>query len=109
VGIALVVFGFAAVDGFHVEGVSQDAGYPLLGAKVGQPVPGEHAFDADHESLSRGRHGLEERFGGRLQMAMPQDLTGLIHDANVDGAGVPVNATGELLWLGGESPEVSSS
>jgi hypothetical protein len=42
-------------------------------------------------------------------MPMPQDLTGLMHDANVDGAGVPVNATGELLWLGGEAPEGSSS
>jgi hypothetical protein len=42
-------------------------------------------------------------------MPVPQDLTGLTQDATVDGARVQVNAPVELMWLGVEAPEVSSS
>jgi hypothetical protein len=43
--IDLVVFGLAPVDGFHVEGVSQDKGKALLSAEGGEPIPGEDAFN----------------------------------------------------------------
>jgi hypothetical protein len=39
VRIDLVIFGLAAVDGLHREGMAQDEGNPLLGAEVGQPGP----------------------------------------------------------------------
>jgi hypothetical protein len=42
-------------------------------------------------------------------MPVPQDRTGLSHDANLEGARVQVNATGELMGRGVQSPEVSSS
>ena len=48
-GVDLVVFGLAAMDRFHVERVAQDEGNTFLGAEVGEPVPGEDAFDADDE------------------------------------------------------------
>jgi hypothetical protein len=84
-------------------------GIPSWAHRSARQVPGEHAFDADHEIRSIGRHGLEERFGGRLQMPVQQDLTGLIQDANIEGVRVQVHATVELRLLGIEAPEVSSS
>ena len=37
------------MDGLHIEGMAQDEGNPLVGAEVGQPVPGQETFDAhDH-------------------------------------------------------------
>jgi hypothetical protein len=40
---------------------------------------------------------------------MPPDLAILVEDADVHGPGVQVDATVKLMWLGVESPEVSSS
>jgi hypothetical protein len=40
---------------------------------------------------------------------VPHDLTVLVEDADVHGPGVPVDATGTLVWRGVEAPEVSSA
>jgi hypothetical protein len=109
VGIDLIVLGLAPMDGFHVEGVAQDEGNPLLGAEVGQPVPGEDTFDADDEILPVRRNRLEKRLGCRFHIAVQHDLAVLIQDAEVHGAGVQVDATIKLVLLGVESHEVSSS
>jgi hypothetical protein len=52
-GIDRVVFGFAAVDGFHVEGVAQNEGNTLLDTEISEPVPREHTFDAQTTRSSR--------------------------------------------------------
>ena len=110
VGVDLVVFGLAAVDGLHVEGVAQDEGDAFLGAEVGEPVPGEHALDGDDESVAIGRNGLEKRSPGWLACCgaagsrRPGSRMQTIH-----GPGVQVDAAVELVLLGVESPEVSSS
>jgi len=49
VRIDLVVFGLAAVNGPHVERMPEHEVDPLVGAQIGQPVPGEHALNADHQ------------------------------------------------------------
>src|SRR5215211_7087561 len=72
-------------------------------------VPGEEAFDADHQVLPVGCNRLETWSRCCLHIPMPQDLPRLIQDAEVQGPGVQVDATGKLVWLGVESPEVSSS
>ena len=36
------------------EGMAQDELDPLLGAEIGQPVPGENALDSDHQVLAKG-------------------------------------------------------
>jgi hypothetical protein len=38
VGIDLVVFGVAAMDGLHLESVTQDESNPFLGAEIGEPL-----------------------------------------------------------------------
>jgi hypothetical protein len=49
VGIEFVVLGLAAVNGFHVQGMTQHKGNVLARADIGNPVPGEDAFHADHQ------------------------------------------------------------
>ena len=109
VGINRLVLGLAPMDGLHGEGVAQDEGNALTGAEVGQPVPGEDPFDADHQVLAVGGHRLQKRFGPCLHLPVEQDLPVPVQDAEVHGAGVQVDATIKLVLLGVESPEVSSS
>src|SRR5918996_5540923 len=52
--------------------------------------------------------GWEERFGSRWHMAVQQDFPLLAHDADVHGAGMPINAAVTWVRVGGESHEVSS-
>ena len=66
-GVELVVLGFAAVDGFHVQRVSEHEGDVLVPAHVGEPVPGEHALDADDQSVAEGREGVQEGVGAAGQ------------------------------------------
>jgi len=54
-GVNLIVFGFSTMDGFHVEGMTEDEGDVLVGAEVSDPVPGEHAFHRDHNVFPEGR------------------------------------------------------
>jgi hypothetical protein len=46
------------VDGFHVQGVSENESDLLVVAEVGQPVPGEQALDGDDEIVAEGGDGL---------------------------------------------------
>ena len=47
--VDLVIFGLAAMDGLHGEGMTEDERDLFIGAEVGEPVPGEHAFDRDDD------------------------------------------------------------
>jgi hypothetical protein len=89
--------------------VAQDEGNTFPGAAVGEPVPGEDAFDADDEILPVGGNGLQKCFGCRLHIPGLKDLTILVQDAEIHAAGVEIDATLKLVLLGVESHEVSSS
>src|SRR4030042_2123059 len=43
-GVDLIVFGFATMDCFHIEGVTQDKWNVFLCAEVCNPIPGEDAL-----------------------------------------------------------------
>jgi hypothetical protein len=66
--VDLVVFGLAAMNGFHVEGMTEDKRDVFLGAQVGEPVPGEHAFDRDDDIRPIRRNGFEKGLWGRLHV-----------------------------------------
>ena len=51
--IDAIVFGFASMDGFHIESVSEDKGDVFTGAKIGEPVPGEETFNADDDVAAK--------------------------------------------------------
>jgi hypothetical protein len=97
------------MDGLHVEGMPEDEGNPFLRAEVGEPLPGEHAFNGDDNVGPIGRNALEKRLRAGFHVPMQHDLTVLVEDADVHGPGVQVDATVKLMWLGVESHEVSSS
>ncbi len=80
---------------------------PCLGDEVGEPVPREESIQRrPRDRYDRARHDLEKGLGASLHMAVQGIRTRLIHDADVHGPGVPVDATIKLVRLGGESPEV---
>jgi hypothetical protein len=88
------------MDGFHVEGMTEDEGDAFVGTEVGEPVPGEHAFDGDDETLSIRGNGFEESLRVGFHVTVKQRLTGLVEDADVHHPGMQVDAA--VKWvLGG--------
>src|SRR5437867_12405189 len=63
----------------------------LTGAEVSKPVPGEDAFDTDNQILSVGCNRLERWFRRGLHIPVKEDLSVLIQDAEVHGAGMQVD------------------
>jgi hypothetical protein len=100
VGVDPVVLGFAAVDGFHIEGVPEDEADPFGGAEIGEPVPGEHALDGNDEVFAVRGDRVEERLRGRPEVAVQQDLARLVEDAQIHRAGVEIDAAVVLVLLG---------
>ena len=82
---------------------------PFVRTEVGEPVPGEDAFDGDDQIVPIGRNGLEKRLWAGFHIAVQQDLAVLVQDTDVHGAGMQVDATVKLVLFGVESHEVSSS
>jgi hypothetical protein len=80
-GIDCIVLGLTPTNRLHIEGMAQDEGNPLVGAEVGQPVPGKDAFDAHDQIFPVRCNGLKERLGGRFHMAVEKDLSILLYDA----------------------------
>ena len=103
------VFGFAAVDGFHVKRVAQDELDSFLGAQIGQPVPAEDAFDGHDQVLAVGLDGFQESLGTGAEVTVQQNLSLWIQDTEIHPAGMQVDAAVESVGLGVESHQVSSS
>jgi hypothetical protein len=55
------VFGLAAMDGLHVEGMTEDNRDSVFSTTVRQPVPGQQAFGCDEDLIAVGGNGLEKR------------------------------------------------
>ena len=62
VGVDLIIFGFASMDGLHVESVAQDEGDALLGAQVSEPVPGKGVSQVFCGAAETRRYALWEGF-----------------------------------------------
>jgi hypothetical protein len=103
VGVDLVGLGFAAVDGLHVESVSEDEGDTLLLAEVSEPVPGEHAPTGDGESIAEGSDGLEEGVRVSGVSLLSDDGSLVVEDAKGQGSGVEIDAAVESVLLVVES------
>jgi hypothetical protein len=95
------------MDGFHVEGVPQDKGDFLFSAEIGEPIPGEHAFDRDDQTLTVGSNSRAKRFRSGFPMTVQQGLTIVAQDADVHGTRMQVDTAVKRVWVGVASPEVS--
>src|SRR5436190_10689740 len=90
--IDLVVLGFAAVNGFHVQGITQNKSDAFARAEIGEPVPGENAFYGDDDLISKRSDRFQKRIRIGLHVAMKNDRTGLVQDAEVHGSRVQINS-----------------
>jgi hypothetical protein len=96
------------VDGFHVEGVAENEGDVFLGTEIGDPVPGEHAFDSDHDVLTEGSNGTEKSFRVCVDVLMNPDIATGIEDADKHILGMQVDSTIKLVLFGVEIHMASS-
>jgi len=98
------------MDGAHVEGVAEDEGDVVLGAEIGDPVPGEETLDADDDVGPVGGEGLEEQLLVGRNFRLADDLSGVVEDADGQEPGMEVDAAVELVRpvveVHGVTPEV---
>jgi hypothetical protein len=92
-----VIFGLAAMNSLHVEGMTEDESDVFLGAPIGEPVPGEQAFDRHDDIGPVRRNGSEKGFRVCLHIAMDQGLTALVEDADVHHPGMQVDPA--VKWV----------
>jgi hypothetical protein len=104
--IDLVVFGLAAMDSLHREGMTEDERDTFVGTEVGEPVPGEHTLDRHDNPLSIRGNGVQKGFRSSFHIAMHQNLAALVEDADVHGAGMQIDAAVKWVLGGGKSPEI---
>jgi hypothetical protein len=99
VAVNLVVLGLATVDGLHVERMAQYEGNLLAGAEIGQPVPGEHALDADDKFLAVEADRVEKVVGPAGQIAVNERFARLADDADVHCLGMQIDPAVESMLL----------
>jgi hypothetical protein len=108
-GVDRVVFGLAAMESFHVEGMSEDAGETFAPTPVSHPIPRAETCDRHDTIITIRRHDLEAGLGADLDVLRPQDLPSLVEEANRHRPGMEIDPTGCCRLCGVASPEVSSS
>ena len=108
VGIDFVVFGFAAVDGFHVEGMSENERDFFFFTQIRNPVPGKNAFHRHNDVFPERFNGQQEMAGSGFHIPAQADIIFLVKDAEIHFAGVQVNAAIEFVLSGIKIHLVSS-
>src|SRR5262249_11259464 len=95
-----VVLGLAAMDGLHIEGVAEDEREAFPRTQVGDPIPSKDTFDRHHEVLPvRGDH-VQQVFRRGRAIAMNEDLTVRVQDADVHPSGMQIDPTVASVLLG---------
>jgi len=70
------------MDRFQVEGVAENEGDVLLDTEIGDPVPGEHAFDSDHDVPTEGSNDAEKSFRVCVDVLMNPDIASGVKDTD---------------------------
>src|SRR5262249_19098611 len=94
-----VVLGFAAVNRFHVECVTEHEGDALVLTEVGEPVPGEHALDSHNESFAKGLNGVQEGLRVGWQILLQARLAVVVEDVQEQCSCVQITAGIESVGL----------
>jgi len=96
-GVKFVVLGLTAVDCLHIEGVAEHEGEGVLGTQIGDPVPSEDAFDADHDVFSIGTNSFQQMLGVGGKVAVQEHSARRVEDAQVHASCVKIDAAIELV------------
>jgi len=99
-GVDPIVLGLAPVDRLHIQRVAERKGQAFLGAEIGEPVPAKEAFA---KVVAVGRDDFERFVAVALEVAVDQDLSRLVEDADVHRSGVQVDTTVVAVLLSLES------
>ena len=75
-----------------VERMPQNESDALPDAQIGEPVPGEDAFDGDGDPLPERSDRFQKRIGIRLHVAVKNDRALLIENAQVHRSRVQINS-----------------
>jgi len=102
-GIDRVVFGLAAMNGFHGEGMPQNEGDPFCSAEVSEPIPGEDTLDGHYQAITIRCYGLEERLRSGFHMTVQQNFALVVHETNVHAPGMQVDTAVKGVLIGVES------
>jgi hypothetical protein len=98
--IDAIVLVFAAVDGAHIEGISENEGDAGSLAGVREPLPAEHAFAADGQVVAIGGDEFEEELEVVVFDVGVNELLALaIHDADVHLPRVEIDSA--IVFAGG--------
>ena len=83
VGVEFVVLGLAAVNRLQVKGVPEHERDVVLGTKIGDPVPSEHAFATNDKPLAVRLDRLKKGVGLGDEVLMKNDGAGLIANTEI--------------------------
>src|SRR2546426_9031243 len=72
--------------------MTENKGDALARAEIGEPVPGENAFNGDDDLISKRSDRFQKRIWIRLHIAMKNNRAGLVQDAEVHGSSVQINS-----------------
>jgi hypothetical protein len=106
--VDLVIFGFTAVDGFHIQGVAEYESDPLPAAQIGDPIPGEDTLHRHRDILAVWGDGFQESIGICPVVPVQEYFTGLVHDAEEHRSCMQVDAAVVLMVSCVESYKASS-
>ena len=96
-GIDLVVLGFPAVDGFHIQCMTQDKGNAFFGAQICQPIPRKDAFNADDEIFTIRSDELQEPMRLSRDILMQTNFPIIVQDTDVHHLGVQIDPA--VIWV----------
>jgi hypothetical protein len=68
--------------------MAEDEGKAFLGTAVGEPVPGEHAFDGHNQTCTIGGESLEERVWTGFHVPVEHDLPLRVDDTDIQAPGM---------------------
>jgi hypothetical protein len=90
------------MNGFHVKSVAEDKGNLFFPAKVSNPIPGEHTFNANDQVIQVGFNHLHECLGVGFDVLVDQDIPLLIQYADIEAAGMQIDSAVMFVCLGVE-------
>jgi hypothetical protein len=88
--------------------MAEDKVNVVIGAEVGDPVPREHAFEADDQVIPALGDQFQECLWRGFNVFVNELASGIIENTDVEGTGMQVNSAGISVLLGIESHRVFS-
>ena len=97
VGVDLVVLGFPAVNGFHVQSMAEHESDSFPAAQISDPVPGEDTLHRHRDILPVWGDGSEQSIGTCAVVPVQENLAGLVLDADIHRSCMQVYAAVVLM------------